>query len=102
EAILGDDHGRDMRAEIELAFYAQHRILGLRARHTSALGAYVSTDRNLLPTFANLGSLAGMYAIPAAHVQVTSVFGHTGPIAPYRGNGRPEAIYLLERLIDDA
>jgi len=102
EALLGDDHGRDMRAEIELAFDAGHRILGLRARHTSALGAYVSTDRNLLPTFANLGSLAGMYVIPAAHVQVTSVFSHTHPLAPYRGNGRPEAIYLLERLIDDA
>ncbi|MGH8766082.1 MAG: xanthine dehydrogenase family protein molybdopterin-binding subunit, partial [Burkholderiales bacterium] len=102
EAILGDDHGRDMSAEIELAFDAQHRMLGLRARHTSALGAYVSTDRNLLPTFANLGSLAGMYVIPAAHVQVTSVFSHTHPLAPYRGNGRPEAIYLLECLIDAA
>jgi carbon-monoxide dehydrogenase large subunit len=102
EALLSDDHARDMRAEIELAFDAGHRILGLRARHTSALGAYVSTDRNLLPTFANLGSLAGMYDFPAAHVQVTSVFSHTAPLAPYRGNGRPEAIYLLERLLDDA
>jgi carbon-monoxide dehydrogenase large subunit len=102
EAILGDDHGRDMRAEISLAFDAGNRMLGLRARHTSALGAYVSTDRNLLPTFANLGSLAGMYDIPAAHVHVTSVFSHTHPLAPYRGNGRPEAIFLLERLIDDA
>lgn len=102
EAILGDDHGRDMRGEIELAFDAGHRILGLRARNVSALGAYVSTDRNLLPTFANLGSLAGMYDIPAAHVHVTSVFSHTHPLAPYRGNGRPEAIFMLERLLDDA
>jgi len=102
ETLLGDDHGRDMQGEIELAFDAEHRILGLRARNVNALGAYVSTDRNLLPGFANLGSLAGMYVIPAAHVQVTGVFSHTHPLAPYRGNGRPEAIFMLERLMDDA
>ncbi|HUN69618.1 MAG TPA: xanthine dehydrogenase family protein molybdopterin-binding subunit [Burkholderiales bacterium] len=102
EALLADEHARDVSSEIELAFDANHRILALRARNTSALGAYVSTDRNLLPSFANLGSLAGMYAIPAAHVQVTGVFSHTHSLAPYRGNGRPEAIYLLERLLDDA
>jgi carbon-monoxide dehydrogenase large subunit len=102
EALLADEHGRDMSSEIELAFDANHRILALRARNVSALGAYVSTDRNLLPGFVNLGSLAGMYVIPAAHVSVTSVFSHTHPLAPYRGNGRPEAIFLLERLLDDA
>ena len=102
EALLADEHGRDVTSEIELAFDAGHRILALRARNTSALGAYVSTDRNILPGFANLGSLAGMYVIPAAHVRVTGVFSHTSPLAPYRGNGRPEAIYLLERLLDDA
>jgi carbon-monoxide dehydrogenase large subunit len=102
EALLADEHARDVTSDIELAFDAGHRILALRARNTSALGAYVSTDRNLLPSFANLGSLAGMYMIPAAHVQVTGVFSHTHSLAPYRGNGRPEAIYLLERLMDDA
>ncbi len=102
EALLADEHGRDLQAEIELAFDADHRILALRARNTSPVGAYVSTDRNLFPGFANLGSLAGMYVIPAAHVQVTSVFSHTQSLAPYRGNGRPEAIFLLERLLDDA
>ena len=102
EALLADEHACDVAAELELAFDADHRILALRARNTSALGAYVSTDRNLLPSFANLGSLAGMYAIPAAHIRVAGVFSFTGPLAPYRGNGRPEAIYLLERLIDDA
>jgi len=102
EAFLADEHARDVASEIELAFDAGHRILALRARNTSALGAYVSTDRNLAPGFANLGSLAGMYRIPAAHVRVTGVFSHTSPLAPYRGNGRPEAIYLLERLMDDA
>ncbi len=102
EAILADEHARDVSAEIELAFDAGHGILALRARNVSALGAYVSTDRNLLPSFANLGSLVGMYTIPAAHVTVAGVFSHTHSLAPYRGNGRPEAIYLLERLMDDA
>jgi carbon-monoxide dehydrogenase large subunit len=102
EAILSDEHARDVACELELAFDASHRIVALRAQNLSALGAYVSTDRNLLPTFANLGSLVGMYAIPAAHVRVTSVFSHTHPLAPYRGNGRPEAIYFLERLLDVA
>ncbi|HTQ76577.1 MAG TPA: xanthine dehydrogenase family protein molybdopterin-binding subunit, partial [Burkholderiales bacterium] len=102
EAPLADDHARDVASEAELALDAEHRILGLRVRNTSAVGAYVSTDRNLLPAFANLGSLAGMYAIPAAHVRVESVYSHTSPLAPYRGNGRPEAIYVLERLLDDA
>ncbi|MGQ0509618.1 MAG: xanthine dehydrogenase family protein molybdopterin-binding subunit [Betaproteobacteria bacterium] len=102
EALLADEHGRDMEAEVELAFDASHRILALRARNVSALGAYVSSDRNILPSFANLGSLAGMYAIRAAHVCVTGIFSHTQSLAPYRGNGRPEAIYLLERLMDDA
>ncbi len=102
EALLADEHGRDVTSEIELAFDANHRILALRAHNTSALGAYVSTDRNLLPSFANLGSLAGMYVIPAAHARVTGKFSFTHSLAPYRGNGRPEAIYLLERLLDDA
>ncbi|MCC6213019.1 MAG: xanthine dehydrogenase family protein molybdopterin-binding subunit [Burkholderiales bacterium] len=102
EALLADEHARDLEAEIELAFDASHRILALRARNASAVGAYISSDRNLFPGFANLGSLAGMYDIPAAHVRVESVFSHSQSLAPYRGNGRPEAIYLLERLLDDA
>ena len=102
ESILADEHARDVASEIAIAFDANHTILALRARNVSALGAYVSTDRNLLPSFANLGSLAGMYVIPAAHVTVTGMFSHTQSLAPYRGNGRPEAIYLLERLLDDA
>ena len=102
EAPLADEHARAVTAELELALDGEQRFLGLRARNTSDLGAYVSTDRNLLPSFANLGSLVGMYAIPAAHVEVRGVFTHTAPLAPYRGNGRPEAIYFLERLVDDA
>ena len=102
EAPLADEHARDVASEAELALDADNRFLALRVRNKSALGAYVSTDRNLLPGFANLGSLAGMYLLPAAHITVTGILSHTSPLAPYRGNGRPEAIYILERLIDDA
>src|SRR5258706_6263860 len=102
EAPLADDHARDVVSEIELALDADNRFLALRVRNTSALGAYVSSDRNLLPSFANLGSLCGTYLLPAAHISVTGVLSHTSSLAPYRGNGRPEAIYVLERLIDDA
>jgi carbon-monoxide dehydrogenase large subunit len=102
EAPLADDHAREVVSEAELALDAGHRFLALRVRNTSALGAYVSSDRNLLPSFANLGSLAGMYLLPAAHISVIGMLSHTSSLAPYRGNGRPEAIYILERLIDDA
>src|SRR5262249_42813268 len=66
------------------------------------VGAYVSSDRNLLATFSNIVTLVGVYAIPAAHVQVFSVLSNTNSTAPYRGAGRPEATYVIERLIDDA
>ena len=102
EAALADEHARDLESEAELALDADGRFLALRVRNVNNLGAYVSTDRALLPTFANLGSLVGMYAFAAAHVRVTGVFTHTSPTAPYRGSGRPEAIYVLERLVDDA
>ena len=102
EAPLADEHGRDLASDAELALDAEGRFLGLRVRNLNNLGAYVSSDRQLLPGFSNLGSLVGVYAIPAAHVRITGVFSNTNPIAPYRGNGRPEAIYVIERLIDDA
>jgi len=102
EAALADEHGRDLVAEAALALDAGGRFLALRVRNVNDLGAYVSTDRQLLPTFANLGSLVGMYDFGAAHVRVTGVFSNTSPTAPYRGSGRPEAIYVLERLVDDA
>ena len=102
EAALADEHGRDLVSEAELALDAEGHFLALRVRNVNNLGAYVSSNRQLQPTFANLGSLVGMYAFRAAHVHVTGVFSNTSPTAPYRGSGRPEAIYVLERLIDDA
>jgi len=102
EAIPADEHARDNVTEAELALDADGRFLGLRVRTLANVGAYVSSDRNLLATFSNVVTLVGVYAFPAAHVEVKSVFTNTNSTAPYRGAGRPEATYVIERLIDDA
>jgi carbon-monoxide dehydrogenase large subunit len=102
EAIPADEHARDNVTDAELAFDADGRFLALRVKTLANVGAYVSSDRNLLATFSNVVTLVGVYAIPAAHVAVTSVLTNTNSTAPYRGAGRPEATYVIERLIDDA
>jgi len=102
EAIMADEHARDNVTEAELALDADGRFLAIRARTLANVGAYVSSDRNLLATFANVGTLVGVYAFPAAHVHVTCVMTNSNGTAPYRGAGRPESTYVLERLIDDA
>ena len=102
EAIPADEHARDNVTEAELALDAEGRFLGLRVKTLANVGAYVSSDRNLLATFSNIATLAGVYTFPAAHVQVLSVLTNTNSTAPYRGAGRPESTYVIERLIDDA
>ena len=78
------------------------RFIGLRVKTLANVGAYISSERNLLATFSNVGTLTGVYDIPAAHVEVLAVMANTNGTAPYRGAGRPEATYVIERLIDDA
>jgi len=102
EAIPADEHARDNVSDAELALDADGRFLALRVKTLANVGAYVSSDRNLLATFSNVPTLVGVYAFPAAHAQVLSVLTNTNSTAPYRGAGRPEATYVLERLIDDA
>jgi carbon-monoxide dehydrogenase large subunit len=102
EAIPADEHARDNVTEAELGLDAEGRFVGLRVRTLANVGAYVSSDRNLLATFSNVHTLVGVYAFPAAHVHVTCVMTNTNSTAPYRGAGRPEATYVIERLIDDA
>jgi len=102
EAIPADEHARDNVTDAELALNAEGTFLGLRVKTLANVGAYVSSDRNLLATFSNIVTLVGVYIIPAAHVQVFSVLSNTNSTAPYRGAGRPEATYVIERLIDDA
>ncbi len=102
EAIPADEHARDNVTDAELALDAGGRFLALRVKTLANVGAYVSSDRNLLATFSNVVTLVGVYGFPAAHVAVTSVLTNTNSTAPYRGAGRPEATYVIERLIDAA
>src|SRR3990170_2366980 len=102
EAIPADEHARDNVTEAELALDADGRFLAIRVRTLANVGAYISSDRNLLATFGNVVTVVGVYTFPAAHVQVLAVLTNTSSTAPYRGAGRPEATYVIERLIDDA
>jgi aerobic carbon-monoxide dehydrogenase large subunit len=102
EAFLSDDHCRDNVTEAELALDKDGAFLALRVKTLANLGAYLSADTNLLPTFSNLGTLAGVYRTPAIHVTVLGVFTNTTATAPYRGAGRPEACCVIEGIIDRA
>jgi aerobic carbon-monoxide dehydrogenase large subunit len=98
EAFLSDAQGRDNVTEAELALARNGTFLGLRVRTTMAAGAYL--QMNMQACVQNFGSLAGVYRTPAIHVEGTAVFTNTNPMRPYRGNGRPEAAYVIERLVD--
>jgi carbon-monoxide dehydrogenase large subunit len=102
EALLADEHGRDVLADVELALDQAGKFLAIRAKTVSNIGAYLSSDRNLLATFTSLGAIVGTYDFSAAHAHLTVAFSNMSATAPYRGAGRPEAIYLIERIIDDA
>jgi carbon-monoxide dehydrogenase large subunit len=102
EAVMADEHGRDNITKAELGFDANGIITGLRVRTIANVGAYVSSVRNFLATFGCVGGLNGVYRIPAAHDRVTCVNTNMNATAPYRGAGRPEAIYVIERMMDEA
>jgi carbon-monoxide dehydrogenase large subunit len=102
EAVMADEHGRDNIGEIELALDKDNKFVALRLNMLANIGAYVGSDRNLLSPFGMIGTVLGVYLIPKAYINVIGVLSNTNPTAPYRGAGRPEAIYLIERLIDDA
>jgi aerobic carbon-monoxide dehydrogenase large subunit len=98
EAFLSDAQARDNVTDAELALAADGTFLGLRVKSHVAVGAYLQTG--MTAVVGNLGTLAGVYRTPAIHVDVTGVFSHTNPIRPYRGNGRPEAAFVIERMVD--
>src|SRR5215470_5280608 len=98
EAFLSDAQARDNVTEAELALDADGRFLGLRVRTIAAVGAYPQAGSNAF--VANLGTLAGVYRTPAVHADVTAVYTNTNPMRAYRGNGRPEAAYVIERMVD--
>jgi carbon-monoxide dehydrogenase large subunit len=98
ESFLCDAQARDNVTEAELALDQDGHFLAFRARIIAAIGAYLQVG---MPAFTgNLGTLAGVYRTPASHIDVTAVFTHTQPVRPYRGNGRPEAAYVIERMVD--
>jgi len=98
ESFLCDAQARDNVTEAEMALDKDGTFLGFRARIIAAIGAYMQVG---MPAFTgNLGTLAGVYKTPASHIDVTAVFTHTQPVRPYRGNGRPEAGYVIERMVD--
>jgi carbon-monoxide dehydrogenase large subunit len=99
EGFMSDHHGRDQSWDGELALSKDGRILAMRAKMYANVGAYLSS-RGTLPPVANLGTAAGTYDVPAMHIDVTAIYTNTNPLCPFRGNGRPEASYLIERLID--
>jgi aerobic carbon-monoxide dehydrogenase large subunit len=102
EAVQADEHGRDNVTDAELAFDAQGKVIALRVKTIANIGAYLSAIRNLLAAYTNVGTLIGVYDIPAAHAAVRTVHSNTNPTAPYRGAGRPEATYVIERMFDEA
>jgi aerobic carbon-monoxide dehydrogenase large subunit len=102
ESFLADTHGRDGVLEGELALDQRGKFLGLRVRTYVGIGAYTSTFAAIFATMNTKNCLSSVYAIPSIHIGVKMVFTNAAPLGPYRGAGRPEAIYLIERLIDAA
>jgi carbon-monoxide dehydrogenase large subunit len=102
EAFMSDAHGRDHITHAELAMDKDGKFLGLKVSTVSNMGAYLSTFAPCIPTYLYATLLAGVYATPAIYAEVRAVFTHTVPVDAYRGAGRPEATYLLERIVDKA
>ncbi len=102
EAFLADAHGRDHVTTAELALDASGKILALRASTKANLGAYLSTFASSVPTYLYAPLLSGQYDIPAIYCEVDGVYTTTTPVDAYRGAGRPEATYVVERLIEVA
>jgi carbon-monoxide dehydrogenase large subunit len=100
ESFMTDAHGRDHITDAEMAFDQGGKIIGLRVKTHANLGAYLSTFAPLVPSFLYGPLLSGVYTIPTIHCQVWGVLTNTAPVDAYRGAGRPEATYLLERMMD--
>jgi carbon-monoxide dehydrogenase large subunit len=100
EAFLTDAHGRDHMSHAEMAFDANNKILGLRVKTHANFGAYMSLFSSSVPTYLYATLLSGQYNIPTIYAEVMGVYTNTTPVDAYRGAGRPEASYLLERLME--
>src|ERR1700733_10664945 len=100
EAFLADAHGRDHVTHAEMAFDGDGRILGLRAKTVANLGAYMSTFSSSVPTYLYATLLSGQYEIPQIYCEVDAVYTNTVPVDAYRGAGRPDATFVVERLVE--
>jgi len=100
DAFMTDTQGRDNLTRLELALDDELRFLGLKVATIANMGAYLSNFAPEIPTGSGGVMFSGVYAIPAIHVAVKGVFTHTVPVDAYRGAGRPEAAYVIERLVD--
>jgi aerobic carbon-monoxide dehydrogenase large subunit len=102
ESFLADAHGRDHVTDAALAMDEQGHFLGLHVKTKANMGAYLSTFASCVPTYLHGTLLAGQYKTPNIYVEVDAIFTNTAPVDAYRGAGRPEATYLLERLVEVA
>ncbi len=100
ESFLSDIHGRDHVSKATIGFNQQYQITALKVNTFANLGAYISDFGVFIPTLAGTAMLTGCYKVPYAYANVKGVFTNTNPVDAYRGAGRPEAAFLIERLID--
>jgi carbon-monoxide dehydrogenase large subunit len=100
ESFMSDAHGRDHDSVAEMALDADGNFLALRVSTLANMGAYLSTFAPCIPTYLYATLLAGVYKTPVIYCEVKAVFTHTVPVDAYRGAGRPEATFMLERLVD--
>jgi carbon-monoxide dehydrogenase large subunit len=102
ESFQSDAHGRDHLTKAELALDKNGKFLALRVHTTANMGAYLSTFASCIPTILYATLLAGQYTTPVIYAEVTAVFTNTAPVDAYRGAGRPEATYVIERIVETA
>ena len=102
ESFVSDAHGRDHHTVAEMAMDKDGKFLAMRVHTTANLGAYLSTFATCIPTILYATLLAGQYTTPVIYCEVTAVFTNTAPVDAYRGAGRPEATYVVERLVETA
>jgi aerobic carbon-monoxide dehydrogenase large subunit len=102
EAFLTDAHGRDHVTHAEMAFDKDNNIIALKTDTIANLGAYMSLFSSVVPTYLHATLLSGQYNIPAIHCNMRAVYTNTAPVDAYRGAGRPEATYTVERMVETA
>ncbi|HTO68162.1 MAG TPA: xanthine dehydrogenase family protein molybdopterin-binding subunit [Bradyrhizobium sp.] len=102
DEFLGGTHGRDLTSTAEFALNEKGRVLAYRVRSVGATGAYMSGTANVIPLVLGPFVQTGVYDLPLVHFEVKTVMTHTAPVGAYRGAGRPEAVFIVERLFDAA